>query len=75
LPAFSIHGAELGVGYCGEFGREGVILETSVGVANVLLVSEPGSRGGAPVSPARGKPPLGSIGRTVLPLGSVQNEG
>jgi hypothetical protein len=35
VPAFSIHGAELGVGYCGEFGREGVILETSVGVANV----------------------------------------
>ena len=76
VPAFPIHGAEQGVGYCGEFGREGVILGTSVGVANVLLVSEPGSRGlGAPVSPVREKPPLGSIGRTLLPLGSVQNEG
>jgi len=64
------------VGYCGEFGRERVILGTSVGVATGLPVSEPGSRRlGAPVSGARGQPPLGSIARTVLPLGSAQSEG
>ena len=67
VPAFPTHGAKQGVGYCGEFGREGVILGTSVGVVNVLLISEPGSRGlGAPVSPAREKPPV-RVDRTYRP--------
>ena len=72
-----ILGTSVGVDiYCGEFGRERVILGTSVGVANVQLVSERVSgRLGGPVSAARGQPPLGSIGRIVLPLGSAQSEG